>query len=50
MRPRPKRGNFWADHYRVYLCLEPTGNGQKGGVPTLLILVLLQFEDVIDGC
>ena len=29
--PWAKRVNFWAGHYGVDLCLEPTGNGQKGG-------------------
>ena len=31
------------------LRLEPTGNGQEGGVSTSQVLLLLQFEDVIDG-
>ena len=47
---RAKREYFWACHYEVDLCLEPTGNDQKGGVPTSQVLVILQFEDVIDGC
>ena len=47
--PRAKRVNFWAGHYGVDLCLEQTKNDQKGGVPTLQVLVLPQIEDVIDG-
>ena len=42
--PRAKRENFWAGHYGVDLCLEPTGNGQKGGVSISQVLVLRQFE------
>ena len=47
-RVKCKRVTFWAGNYGVDLCLEPTGNIQKGGVPNSQVLVLLQIQDVID--